>query len=224
MDKFQEISLGHEAIEYIRKRLEQRWRTLCEYVLEKIELETGQVTTPIAEGGHIEEIYDFEGGRVVPTAPESEWYRGTGPDGQKFIAIPKHVVDAHVVEAIRSFLGARKGGICILEDAMGRPGDRGLQLNKSYFVTFQNEVYHLLIGRELSDSEIVQSMSEAEHAYPPLFGILTSLPDAGHTFFTTHKLTPDILRVMAERTEKIIVGAYDGEGYLIWHRQPPLSR
>jgi len=87
----------------------------------------------------------------------------------------------------------------------------------------EGEIYHLLIGAGHTNEKIKNTISWAESAIP-LIGVLTSLPSEDHRFFTNSKLTSEIVEIIVERTEELVVGAYDGEGYLIWHRVTNASK
>ena len=217
MNKYREIVLEPRAIKYIRECLGYGL-TLSRYILENLDLDTGQVITAFPEDANLETIDRYEYGGILPTAPESEWRRVTGKDGRRFIMVPKYPFVSYPVSIIRSFLESDTGQICIFEEAMHKPSDPALQRRKSHFVTLQDEVYHLLTGREYSDKDIEQTIKEVGYDHPPLIGALASLPSAEDTSSIKKRITSDILIVLAKRTEKIIVGAYDGEGYLIWHK------
>jgi hypothetical protein len=47
---------------------------------------------------------------------------------------------------------------------------------------------------------------------------MASVADEAGFSDEAREITSVKLRVLAERTQKIIVGAYDGEGYLIWSK------
>jgi hypothetical protein len=51
-----------------------------------------------------------------------------------------------------------------------------------------------------------------------MIGALTWLPPEKAISARQRKLTLEQLKLMAERTVKLFTVAYDGEGYLIWHR------
>ena len=221
MDKYKEIILGYTAIGYIRECLSYGL-TLSKYISESVDLDTGQVMTAFPEDANLRTIYKLEYGGILPTLPESEWHRVTGKDGSESIIVPKYPFTSYVVFTIRSFLESDTERICIFEDAVARPNDSALKRRKSHFVTLQDEVYDLLTKRESSDRDIEQAIKETGYDHPPLICAMTSLPCEEHGFLARQEITSEILRVLAERTEKIIVGAYDGEGYLIWHRQSPL--
>ena len=59
---------------------------------------------------------------------------------------------------------------------------------------------------------------KAHNVYPGLIGVMTSLPEGHYLALEKKKITSEELKLLAERAEKIIVGAYDGEGYLIWSK------
>lgn len=70
---------------------------------------------------------------------------------------------------------------------------------------------------------IDKALTEAENAWQ-MVGALTSLPHKNAISATERELTLEQLQLMAERTVKLFTVAYDGEGYLIWHRAPTRRR
>jgi hypothetical protein len=206
MDNYNEFILGPKAIEYIQMGL-AAGLTLSKHTLERIKLDNGVVMTALPKNTNLEFLDRFEYGGILPKTPESEWHRVTAG------------IEEQAINNIKYYLQSRKKRLCIFEDIISIPTDPFVKDNMSRISTFQNEVYIVLSGKK-SNSEIQQALREAEMTpYPPLIGIMTSLPQDISAFPISQEITDDLLIVLAQRTEKIVIGAWDWEGYLIWHKE-----
>jgi hypothetical protein len=66
------------------------------------------------------------------------------------------------------------------------------------------------------DAELIElSVRKSRSIRPPLIGILTTLRDEAAAVKTGF-MDAAGLRAIAERTQELIVGAYDGEGFVVW--------
>ncbi len=216
MSAKREINLAPSAIGYVRDALADGL-TLSKHMLAELDVSAGRVTTGVPEDANMEFIERFQYGGLLPPPPEAEWRRGVGKDGRGFIIMPQRSYTGYVVSTVRSFLEGATHRLCILENGVFRASDPFIQRGRPNVVTVQEEVYHLLVGSGHPDETVGRVIREAGFGFPPPVGALTSLP-VGHPFFDEGHIASEDLRTMAARTEKIVVGAYDGEGYLIWHR------
>jgi hypothetical protein len=76
------------------------------------------------------------------------------------------------------------------------------------------EVYHVVRSDNASLAEVEQSFVDASSWLTIgtlSIGIIDGLTDRGELSLAT-------LTDMAEKAQIVIVGAYDGEGYLVWER------
>ncbi len=216
MNACEERSLGPEALEYIRECLAEG-KTLARHLLERVDLESGTVTTFLPSDVSKEAASQFRTGGKLERDPETFVYR-TAPDGSRVRWEPVPNTDPWLVSIVQAFLRAAEGRVCILENALARPSDPGLSRFQSRLLAFEDEVYHVLLSRELEGTEIARAIGEARCAYPPLIGVITFLAAEAGLPDEARDITSAQLRVLAERTQKIVVGAYDGEGYLIWSK------
>jgi hypothetical protein len=214
--KNKRIILGPKAIEYVRKRL-ARGHALSRHVLEKVDLGHGQVTTALPRNADLEKLWNFEEG-ILPSPPQSEWRRFTSKNGHGTVMIPKPQFSSYAIKTIQSFLLSGTGRLCVFENALAEPDDLVLQRYKSRMVTFQDEVYHLIVAGNDSDTDIEQAISEAGSSLD-LNGVLTSLPGDEAKLSARREITPDMLSIMAQRVDKILFRAWDGEAFLVWNRR-----
>lgn len=220
--QYQEFVLGPEAITYVREWLQKVGKTLGKALLQGHVLERGCVSTMLPAYVTKERAKAFEAGVHREPPPETHLLVTTA-NGKRWRQVPKPTAEACLVKIIQEFLNTFEGRLCVFEDYPARPTDPWFQRREfqSKVFVFGEEIYHIVDWR--TAEEIRTTINAAEAAWPPLIGALTSVPQDNRLFCelpmtrfgTLHK---EDLKIMAQRTEKIIVGAYDGEGYLVWSK------
>ncbi|MBI1923433.1 hypothetical protein HYR99_04195 [Candidatus Poribacteria bacterium] len=197
MNTYREVSLPTEANKYIRECLEDG-NSLAKHLLTQLERESGRVVTFLPHGVAPGTTQQFKSGGVTSAKESESW----------------------LVTLIQASLSRGEGCLCFLENALARPSDPILSSSKTRILIFRDEIYHFLSERDVESEKIRQTIRRAES--PHLFiGIVTSLPKERSFPYEARKVTitsDELLRDLAERTEKIVVGAYDGEGYLVWNK------
>jgi hypothetical protein len=214
VSKLRELTLGIEAVEYIKTRL-SNGKTLAHYLLKIQNIDSGSITTFLPSDVSMEQANKFQYGGVLPPTPKSKWRYFTADDGRKYVMAPTPREMRYLVKTIKDFLRIDESRLCIMEDALAKPNDPCVSRLKSRLLFFRDEVYYIVYHSDIKPSYIRNTIEEAE-SIPTFIGAFTSLPKEGNVFSDRQKISEDTLRVLAERTEKIFIGAYDGEGYLIW--------
>lgn len=224
MNEYEEILLGKPAFDYLRYWLDEGGLTLSLLVLENVDLNRGIITTALPEYADPNRLYEFNDNIIHLTA-EGEWEPKIDNDTADFYT------DSYCIEIIRSFLES-KNTICIIEDYSaflefpsqvefrpkvltyrGEPSD-------DVFKGKDDEVYHVLRGRDISEQEIYKTMLVTGRLYPPLICHLIHLSNNEGEFITGRSVTKPELKALSTGTEKLIIGAYDGDAYLVWHKIP----
>jgi hypothetical protein len=123
-----------------------------------------------------------------------------------------------VLELAADYLRARSAEqrYLICEDTLASKDDQFLARETVPFFTQDNDVYFFLRGGEVSADQVHNTMRAGGHY--PWIAVLTSLP-GGSPALRPHSEQPwGVLQALAHRTEHILVGAYDEEGWLVWSR------
>lgn len=216
MNHFREITLGTEAIDYIRQRLASG-NTLATWLLQRADIDNGRVVTFLPPYVNEEAAKEFTtGGKISEPFFESH-ENVTNDQASAWKMVPTPNTDLLLVETIQAFLTTGEERICILEDPLAKANDPGLTTAGARVLVFKEEVYYLLSEPEVEGKRVLESIRRAATHW--LFiGAMTSMPKGFAFTPDTQQLTARELRAIAEQTEKIIIGAYDGEGYLIWNR------
>lgn len=212
--KYKEFILGQVAIKFIKERLSYGYNdNLSKYLLEKFNLDNGKVVTYLPYYVNQEPtIENLEGG-ILPEPP-GEYMMGNDGKRHRVVLIPS-TYDA-LVDIIKEYLDKGEKRICILEDAIQKPADPHVFDNPTEILIYNDEVYHILSGDNIEKEKIDKSINVAHTTYQ-FVGVLTYMPNEIRIPPKMgEKITLDNLKHFAEKTEKIIIGAYDGEGFLIW--------
>jgi hypothetical protein len=216
MKNYREITLGSDSIDYIRKHLSYGL-TISKYILNLLNLDEGQVVTGLPEDTAIEKLYDFEHGGILASELKTmPIYRVQDKNGKYFTMQRVPRAFPFVLDTVNRFLKGGVSRLLILEDANAKSTDPVIQKYGSPIWTFQSEVYHLVFGIP-SNEEIKSTINKSDSLWT-LVGFMTSLPKEEH-FPLKKEISLETIEMLAENTQKILVGAYDGEGFLIWQRE-----
>lgn len=216
MNSEREIHFGREAVEYIRECLADG-NTFAQLLLAGMDLDAGQTITVLPQEVGDESAREFRTGGKLPVPPHAQKVFA-GPDGSQWRMEPKPSMELHLVTTIREFLGAESERIVMFENHSASPGDPFLARSGTQILVHQDEVYHFLISDDHEPAKIVQTVRVAES--PHLFiCAMTSVSNRDSWPSQTGKVTREELENLVKRTERIVIGAYDGEGYLFWSRR-----
>ncbi len=142
--------------------------------------------------------------------------------------LPSEVIRKAVSEWVVELLTDCSYPALIVENALAQPSDLWLSTTRVNTIVFENEVYHYCAIPETEAAHTKDALSEivlktittAENAYPPVVGVVSARSDRlrvrSEGQFSV--LQREELVTIATNACHIIVGAYDGEGYLVWHR------
>ena len=106
--------------------------------------------------------------------------------------------------------------ICLIEDAMSRRSDPGLSTTHMGLMFLDESVYWFLAEMEKDDMAKVSTTMHGLHFWGAI-AVLTTCPPGG-VVRDGHTLDSSSVKHMALEAQRILVSAYDGEGFLIWYR------
>jgi hypothetical protein len=186
-----------------------RGHTLAKFLLQRIKLQDGKVIVLTSDPLDSAEVLEFESGHfpqeVVP---------GT-VGGLPGSISPVVDSDDQLVELIRELLGT-PDSICIMENQSARADWPWLQRVKSFAVTHESEVFHLVFSKDRSQHGIADTIREARRI-PVFIGAVGRITkEAAKSIQKQKTITTSDLESVAGTARLVFVGAYDGEGYVIW--------
>ncbi len=126
----------------------------------------------------------------------------------------------HQIESFRStlfsrFLASRANGYIIFE-RIGKPQSPTVRQDGTPYFVFNSDVYLFLTASSVS-SAAIEACLRRTRRYPLIIG-LTSCQEPSLEISSGEAIDLRTLELYAERTEILLVGAYDDEGYIIWNR------
>lgn len=213
-DNLEEITLGREALDYIGESLRDG-EELSLRLLKSVRLEAGSVVTYLPKGTAISSIRNFQSGGILgPMTPVTV---GTGDEHHsqsRISTIP--TADSALASLITGHLIAMPTSLCLFENRLAKPKDSWLRHSRMHNLTLGMTVCHYLSSQDSRDTELIRlTIKKSRSISPPLLGVLTQLGD-GAVMGLVDDANGDVLKGIVDRTEKLIVGAYDGEGFIVW--------
>jgi len=186
--------LTTRVLPYVYKHLESGRRLSS--LLKTVDLSKGEFWTYLPPNVNEEDTYRLSHrGTVFPLRPQ---------------------VQASGVEMIQDFLLKDPSSFCVLEDALASRGDPFL-LNVAFrnYFSVDNDIYYYLSADDANREKIKAAISVSKSFL--LTAVLTTV-SSDIRFKPKAQLIESDLRAIVVGLEKIIMSAYDGEGYLIWSR------
>lgn len=200
------------AVEYVEQRLRDG-NSLAHEIVENIALEKGQITTCLPKKVSLSSVDDFYMGGKLPTPSPSEWKVATRKD-DLLLMRPIPSTDDWLVTKIKDFLISGRHHVCVLEDSLKQVGDVVLDNLTTTYATFNKEIYHVLFSTD-ADEQTIKKVLKSAKSIPTFIGTLTEWQGSRPTT-SPIRLSATQLELLAMKTDSFIVGAFDGESYLIW--------
>jgi hypothetical protein len=183
------FEFGDEAFTYIRSCLEQG-HTLSSQLL-GLALEQGKVISHLPETVLLEQSLNFKSGGIAKVN-ETEGY---------------------IITLIADFLSSTAHSYVIFEDSVACPEDQYLASDNYQFFIYNSHVYHFLTEQDVT-KEIISRAIRAATSYS-FTGVLVSLSD-NLDVQKGKSMDSDSFNLISQNIKHILIGAYDGEGVLIW--------
>jgi hypothetical protein len=126
-----------------------------------------------------------------------------------------HQLQSACSTMLYQYLSNNENGYVIFE-RIGRPKSPIIQKERNPYFVFRDEVYLFHSHNSASLSTVEECMRKSRR-YPLIMG-LTSLTDPSIEVSPRETIDLRTLTMFAERTEMLVVGAYDDEGYILWSK------
>lgn len=190
MSEYKEIVVGSDALRYVAEQL-AGGRSLSREIASLLDISAGTVRTFVpVQVQEITHYHLIEGG-FMDRHKNMDW----------------------LIDAIRGFLATGEGTGCVWEDPEMESHDPCVASCTFPLMFFGDDVYHLLAGYQSDRNKIESAIREATSSWRSL-GVMTTVP----TDLGGKVLSCENLRALAVNAQKIVLGAFDGEGYLIWEK------
>src|SRR5574337_39858 len=222
MNQLKEINLGENGLRYFQEQLSIEV-TLAKIILEKTRLELGRIITFLPNYVEIEQAKDFDSGILVKPPKARDRLSRVNEKPSK-LALGNYNINlrAELAKIIQKFLAGNRRACCLFGNPLARASDKWLEKAKSNLLIHNEEVYHFLSPRD-TEQKILETIRETWSTYPPFIASLFSnneKTDKLQAMLSNDKpkrvISFQDLSTLAEHTAYVIIGAYDGEGYVIW--------
>ena len=212
--RFSVFDLDESALVYFRDQL-QSARTLSNRVLKSTELARGRVKTKLPAGTSKTQLKSYGQGGVIPAADvRQELVAGVVQKIQ--VVEPAYF---YPIAQISDFLAGGPGRVCIIDNRTDSLETHGYTEGASYSLSWKGESYSVLTGDGSNLVQIEECLCTS-HMLEPLLIFFVSDSALPPSSPSAIELSPSTLEEIAGKASQIIVGAYDGEGFLVWEKQP----
>lgn len=208
-----EIRLGPAGLDYVRECLADG-KELSQNLLQSLDLERGNVTTFLPIETPEEEAYQFRFGGKVPQIDSGS----PVPQGQREHQMsPTPNMITVLTDLVEAYLKTANQASCVVEDPLTAPGDAALRNAPVTPWVCGQSVFYVLKAVDADRRSIEAMLRAASSISPPTVGALARWR-VGEGVPISGVMDIQEIREFAMHTEKIFVGAYDGEGFLIWSK------
>jgi hypothetical protein len=197
------------AWEYVRENLDNV-NALSSELLNLLDFKNGYFFTLLPDEANLTEIYHFKCGGILLQYPEEEHvvngYKST------YSWIPD--IDKELSPLILKEIKSKYELSCLIDDVSASPKDKYYTLYSDNFSFFYgDEVYYLLKKNNVS-VELLLKCLRASTSFWHSLCVFTTADFNG----VTETLSLEKIKEVCLKTQLVMVGAYDGEGYLFWEK------
>jgi len=194
---------------YVKNNLEKA-TTLSAELLNLLDFKNGHFFTLLPNDANIKRLYEFEGGVILPQNPEQEYF--VSGKRATYSIIP--TIRKELSELILKKIESKDKLCCVFDDVVRIPTDKHMALFHSYGLFYKNEVYYLLEKNKISNELIIQCL-RASNAFWHSLCVLSKIDFKCED---SKKLDLEKIKDICLNADLIIIGAYDGEGYIFWEK------
>ena len=205
------------ALQYFQNILEGG-NILSEKLLKDNDFDKGIFYTFLPDDAVVDYLYRFKYGGIIPAIPCGNEKCYTS-DGLEFIPKQVFTTTSETCDFIEKYIQKKMKKkcylSCVFEEVIQTPSDPHVGLYNTHGVLFEDKIYYLIKPKQTTFDIILESIEESDAMYH-LLGILTETNT--DNFSQGNKLSIENIEQFVLDTKMIIVGAYDGEGYLFWEK------
>jgi hypothetical protein len=188
-------------LNYIKGEL-YKGKYYAKSILQNKKLEEGVIYT-IIPPECVNDAEDFDDSIVKP-------YEDLGGNSKEY----RRKIISNVERLIRNYIMNNNG--CAIFEIFARPASPILEFGKKRYFIFKNEAY-LILFRQADLKKEIQEYLPSARPYPEIIG-LSSLSEHDIEYIEYQTVDEGMMKKLVETTDYLLIGAYDGEGYLIWEK------
>lgn len=183
-------------------------------VIACIDFTKGKFFTLLPDSVDREKIYEFSNGGILPQNPIQRKPIGSLPGVHEFSMIPS--ITNELAGIVEKFLQKNEENVCLIDDVIRNSKDsfqKDVELSEC--VVFHDQDVYYLINNQRSKSSLIVKCLRNSRAFWHSLCIFskTSIRDIQGKIITDLQI-----KDICMNAQFLIVGAYDGEGYVFWER------
>lgn len=210
MNKMKEYKLeNNKTLTFFIDKVKEG-KKIANEILKFQDLQNGSFFTFLPTNISYEKLYDFRNGGLLKENPIEEIV----VLDQKYKAREKPKLNNELSLFIFNELLKNNKLSSIFEDYLSLLTDPHLNLFNRIGLSYENEIYYLIDKRNLDRKLILDCIKEIDLAWHSV--VILSEINLEET--STKKITEKQISEICKQISCIIIGAYDGEGYVFWKR------
>jgi hypothetical protein len=214
MNLLKKVKLNNESIAYINNWLDNA-HVLSPLVLKNIDLDKGEIYTYVPEYVNDEKLYAFNDG-IYKRHEEDQTIEYKLPSGKIGVIHKKgKVANAcyWLIEDIKKDFDMGISNTGLFEDPVAGP--ELLEYHDYDFANAYKNTLYWNINKNMDSKTLFEIINAISNFSPPLIGYLYK----DHSPNNKLDLSGEYLLSVSKKINKIIVGAYDSEGFIIWENK-----
>lgn len=197
-----------KAIVYTREQL-IFGNTLSKELLNVLDFEKGKFFTLLPDDADLTRIYEFPYGWILPQNETIEYINESGGKSSfSWTPTVKNEISSFISEKLR----LKTNRVCIFEDVVQLLSDPHIKFFHEYGLLYINELYYLVNGKNSSQETIASAIGEAN----ALWHLVFILTESDKSYAAGQEITLGEIKEFCKDTQLLIIGAYDGEGFVLW--------
>lgn len=190
-------------------------RTLAQRLAAELPIDDGAVYALVASDVSEDHLYHFEWGGVVPQVPRDQWARLS--DGSSMQGVV--TADAVFAPAVAARLCELRGTL-LVQDWYATSSDPGLPIRGHQPWLLGPDVYFVNRTNTVDEAAHLLAMGDI---WPGLTALVTEVDLPSALRESAHEIEPSLLDELVGSARELIIGAYDGESYLVWARNSDIA-
>lgn len=209
MRKLNKYDLDYtRSLIYFRESLEKTNQLSIE-TIKMIDRQKGSFFTLLPNGANLEKLHQFSQ-EILPVMPIQIGPVGSLPGSYAYseiLSLTKEIGD-YLVNLIKEYQF-----FCVIDDFNSRYNDKyASDLFDNFGKHYREEVYYLLTPENFSSENILPCLSKSRTFWHSLCLLTKEKPDSTDIF------SKEIIQEICEKSAYVMIGAYDGEGYIFWEK------
>jgi len=197
------------TLKYVQDNLD-KVNTLSIELLKELDFKNGYFFTLLPDDANFEGIYKFEWGGILPQNPIHEYF----VEDQRATYSIKTSINNELDDLILKKMSLETQISYFIDKVTGTA-------NEVYYTTFsdcnplfyEKQVYFLINQQNLS-SEVISKCLRASTSFWHSLSVFTT----ANLKTVSKTISLEKINEICLKTELVIVGAYDGEGYVFWEK------